>query len=36
MRTEMDYLVVGDCLFRKDNQPEYADSSDWRGEYELD
>ena len=36
MRTEMDYLVVGDCLFAKDNQPEYADSSDWRGEYELD
>ncbi|BAH77928.1 carbamoyltransferase family protein [Solidesulfovibrio magneticus] len=36
MRTEMDYLVVGDCLFGKDDQPEYAESGDWRGEYELD
>jgi len=36
MRTEMDVLVVGDCLFAKEQQPEYADSGDWRDEYELD
>ena len=36
MRTEMDYLVVGDCLFAKEGQPEYAETGDWRGEYELD
>ena len=36
MRTEMDYLVVGDCLFGKDGQPEYPETGDWRGEYELD
>jgi carbamoyltransferase len=36
MRTEMDYLVLGDRLFNKDEQPEYADTGDWRGEYELD
>jgi carbamoyltransferase len=36
MRTEMDYLVLGDRVFSKDEQPEYADVGDWRGEYELD
>jgi carbamoyltransferase len=36
MRTEMDYLVIGDCLFNKEDQPEYADAGDWRDEYELD
>ncbi|KAF5037287.1 Decarbamoylnovobiocin carbamoyltransferase [anaerobic digester metagenome] len=36
MRTEMDYLVIGDCLFNKEDQPEYADAGDWRNEYELD
>ncbi len=36
MRTEMDYLVIGDCLFKKDNQPEWKDSGDWRNTYELD
>lgn len=36
MRTEMDYLVIGDCLFGKGDQPEYADAGDWRNEYELD
>ncbi len=36
MRTEMDYLVIGDCLFGKEDQPEYADAGDWRNEYELD
>ncbi|MYL83695.1 hypothetical protein GTA51_11215 [Desulfovibrio aerotolerans] len=36
MRTEMDYLVIGDCLFCKDGQPAYPETGDWRGEYELD
>lgn len=36
MRTEMDYLVIGDCLFDKAAQPAYADAGDWREEYELD
>ncbi|WP_428563183.1 MAG: carbamoyltransferase family protein [Solidesulfovibrio sp. DCME] len=36
MRTEMDYLVIGDCLFDKTAQPAYADAGDWRNEYELD
>jgi carbamoyltransferase len=36
MRTEMDYLVVGDYLFAKGDQPEYGDSGDWREEFELD
>ncbi|MBF0515355.1 MAG: hypothetical protein HQK81_15020, partial [Desulfovibrionaceae bacterium] len=36
MRTEMDYLVMGDCLFTKAAQPRFEDGRDWRGEYELD
>jgi carbamoyltransferase len=36
MRTEMDYLVMGDCLFEKTIQPRFEDGRDWRSEYELD
>jgi carbamoyltransferase len=36
MRTEMDYLVLGDCLFEKSAQPELPEDSDWLSEYELD
>jgi len=36
MRTEMDYLVMGDCLFAKSDQPGLPDDSDWMSEYELD
>ncbi len=36
MRTEMDYLVVGDCLFSKKDQPEWDEEGDWRDEFELD
>jgi len=36
MRTEMDYLVLGNRVFTKDEQPEYADLGNWRDEYELD
>ena len=36
MRTEMDYLVLGDYLFSKADQPAWQDSKDWRTEFELD
>ena len=36
MRTEMDYLVMGDCLFAKEGQPPLPDDADWMKEYELD
>ncbi len=36
MRTEMDYLVMGDFLFAKNNQPPWQEEKDWREEYELD
>jgi len=36
MRTEMDYLVLGNFLLDKTNQPEFHDSIDWREEFELD
>ncbi len=36
MRTEMDYLVLGNCLFDKKRQPKWVEHGDWRDEYELD
>ncbi|MCP3899788.1 MAG: carbamoyltransferase [Desulfobacteraceae bacterium] len=36
MRTEMDYLVVGDHLFSKADQPEWVERKSWQEEYELD
>ncbi len=36
MRTEMDYLVLGNFLLDKKNQPEFHDNIDWREEFELD
>ncbi len=36
MRTEMDVLVLENCVLYKDEQPEYLDKEDWRDEYELD
>ena len=36
MRTEMDYLAMGDFLLDKENQPEFMDDLDWREEFELD
>lgn len=36
MRTEMDYLVMGDYLFDKVEQPKISDSADWRSEFTLD
>ncbi len=36
MRTEMDYLVVGNCLFDKATQPEWKELANWRDQYGLD
>lgn len=36
MRTEMDYLVINNYLFRKKEQPEFKDKGDWREEFALD
>jgi carbamoyltransferase len=36
MRTDMDYLVVGESLFVKTEQPEWKEESDWREKYALD
>jgi carbamoyltransferase len=36
MRTEMDYLVMGDCLFAKHEQPDWTEEGDWRQKFELD
>ena len=36
MRTEMDYLVVGDYLFSKAAQPEWTEKEDWKTEFALD
>jgi carbamoyltransferase len=36
MRTEMDYLVLENCLLAKNDQPEWTEKGDWRQEFELD
>jgi carbamoyltransferase len=36
MRTEMDYLVLGDALLAKSEQPGLKDDEDWREQYVLD
>ncbi|MDH3217287.1 MAG: carbamoyltransferase [Candidatus Krumholzibacteria bacterium] len=36
MRTEMDYLVIGNHLFEKKEQPEWQEKKEWREEFELD
>lgn len=36
MRTEMDLLVMEDCLLWKESQPAFADAQDWKAEYDLD
>lgn len=36
MRTEMDLLVLEDCLLWKDKQPKFEDSEDWRSKYGND
>jgi carbamoyltransferase len=36
MRTEMDYLVIGDFLFDKSEQPAWKNEDNWRDEFKLD
>jgi carbamoyltransferase len=36
MRTEMDMLVLEDCVLLKEDQPEFARDDLWKQEYELD
>jgi carbamoyltransferase len=36
MRTEMDYLVLGDYLLDKKEQVKLAETGDWRAEFTLD
>ena len=36
MRTDMDYLVVGNLLMHKPSQPEWQEEGDWRDEFQLD
>ncbi len=36
MRTDMDYLVIGNCIFAKKDQPEWNEKQEWREEYPLD
>ena len=36
MRTEMDYLVLENCLLAKTNQPAREQDTSWKNEFELD
>jgi carbamoyltransferase len=36
MRTDMDYLVIGNFFFEKTDQPQWKEESDWRKKYALD
>ena len=36
MRTEMDVLVLGNCILYKEEQPVLKSDEDWRSQYELD
>jgi carbamoyltransferase len=36
MRTEMDYLVVENCLLAKADQPPWEKDQSWMNEFELD
>ncbi len=36
MRTEMDALVLDDCILFKEDQPKLTNDTDWRSEYALD
>ncbi len=36
MRTEMDYLVLGNCLLSKEKQKPLENDNDWKKEFELD
>ena len=36
MRTEMDYLVIGNHVYKKEDQPSWQDADDWKEEFLLD
>lgn len=36
MRTNMDILVLENCILYKDEQPKWVEKDDWRKRYELD
>ncbi len=36
MRTEMDYLVIGNILFKKEEQPNWESKDNWQEEFVLD
>jgi len=36
MRTEMDFLVIGNFLFKKTDQPSWQDKDNWKEEFVLD
>jgi len=36
MRTDMDYLVIGNAVFDKRQQPEWVEKHDWKKEFVLD
>jgi carbamoyltransferase len=36
MRTDIDVLVLEDCILLKPEQPTFEEQGDWRKEYELD
>jgi carbamoyltransferase len=36
MRTEIDVLVIEDCILYKSEQPKWQESENWRDELELD
>src|SRR4029077_17259325 len=36
MRTEMDFLVLENCVLDKSEQPQFAEKTDWMSEFRLD
>jgi carbamoyltransferase len=36
MRTDIDLLVLENCILNKEKQPPFQEKGDWRKEYELD
>lgn len=36
MRTEMDWLVIGNFIFKKEEQPEWKEADDWKKSYTPD
>ena len=36
MRTDMDWLVINNCLFEKTSQPKWEETREWRQVFQLD